>query len=54
MTIGLLLIGICSGLLSSATAVVLDAGLGMAALSYMLGGSLGVSVFVTLAEYQRR
>lgn len=54
MTIGLLFSAIGSGLLAGATAVLLESGLAMTALAYMFGGSLGVSAFVSLVEYQRR
>ena len=54
MIIGVMLSAICAGLLAGATAVALDYGVALAALAYMLGGGLGVSVFVALAEVQRR
>ena len=54
MIIGHLLSAVGLGLLAGATAVALESGLTVAALSYMLGGGLGVSIFVALAEVQRR
>lgn len=53
MTIGLLFSAICSGLIAAATAVAMDAGFALAGLAYMLGGSLGVSAFVSLVEIRR-
>ena len=54
MTIGLLFSAIGSGLLAVGTAVALESGLVVAALSYMIGGSLGVGAFVALVVDQRR
>lgn len=54
MTIGLLFSAICAGLLAGAAAVSLEAGLAVAALSYVLGGGLGVGAFVSLAARQLR
>lgn len=54
MIIGVMLSAICAGVLAAATVLALDSGMMLAALAYVLGGSLGVSAFVSLAEYQRR
>lgn len=54
MTIGVLLSAICAAVLGVATAVALETGLAVAGLAYVLGGGLGVTVFVALAEFQRR
>jgi hypothetical protein len=54
MTIGVLLSAIGAALLAVATAVALESSLAIAGLAYVLGGSLGVTVFVALAEFQRR
>ena len=54
MTIGHIFSAVGSGLLAGAMAVASESGLAVAALSYMLGGGLGVSVFVALVEFQSR
>ena len=54
MIIGVMLSAICAGLLAGAPVFALDYGVALAALAYMLGGGLGVSVFVALVEVQRR
>ena len=54
MTIGVLLTAIISGSAAVAVAIALNSGPVLAALSYSVGGLLGVSVFVALVECQRR
>jgi hypothetical protein len=54
MTIGVLLSAISAALLAVATAIALETGLAVAGLAYVVGGTLGVTVFVALAEFQQR